>query len=217
MTNGEKMISAFPNGEVRMCEKGVVFSTGGWCHAYAKEWWEAECKEPTTKNCESCRYYGSHHEVCNYCYKCSLWTEKEPTTKNDLGVDCISRADAIKAMQDKAKKLTNEDTINGLCGAVAILFELPPVTPQPRWIPVSEKLPNDRDWYLGIFKEPDTGWINPLPFICDYVGRETKATTKEHWILRGFTDRDVRDCDYYFNLECVAWMPLPKPCREVEE
>ena len=80
---------------------------------------------------------------------------------------------------------------------------------EPRWIPVSEKLPNDRDWYLGIFKEPDTGWINPIPFICDYVGKETKATTKEFWILRGFTDRDVRDCDYYFNLECVAWMPWP--------
>ena len=79
-----------------------------------------------------------------------------------------------------------------------------------KWIPCSERLPNDRDWYLGIFKEPDTGWINPLPFICDYVGNETKATTKEHWILRGFTDRDER-IDYYFNLECVAWMPLPKP------
>lgn len=79
---------------------------------------------------------------------------------------------------------------------------------EPRWIHVSEKLPNDRDWYLGIFKEPDTGWINPIPFICDYVGSETKATTKEYWILKGFTDRDEH-IDYYFNLECVAWMPLP--------
>ena len=72
--------------------------------------------------------------------------EQEPTTKNDLSseleknskklekdfgeLDCISRADAIKAMQDKAKELTNEDTINGLCGAVAILFDMPSVTPQ---------------------------------------------------------------------------------------
>jgi len=54
----------------------------------------------------------------------------EPTTKNNLGVDCISRADAIQAMQDKAKKLKNEDTINGLCGAVAILYEMSSVTPQ---------------------------------------------------------------------------------------
>ena len=99
----------------------------------------------------------------------------------------------------------------------AICNNLKALEQEPRWIPVSERLPNDRDWYLGIFKEPDTGWVNPLPFICDYVGSETKATTKEHWILRGFTDRDVRDCDYYFNLECVAWMPLPKPYSEVEE
>lgn len=99
----------------------------------------------------------------------------------------------------------------------AICNNLKALEQEPRWISVSEKLPNDRDWYLGIFKEPDTGWVNPLPFICDYVGSETKATTKEHWILRGFTDRDVRDCDYYFNLECVAWMPLPQRYREVEE
>ena len=94
---------------------------------------------------------------------------------------------------------------------------MPSVTPQePRWIPVSEKLPSDREWYLGIFREPDTGWINPLPFICDYVGKATKATTKEHWILHGFTDRDEH-IDYYFNLECVKWMPLPQNYEEVEE
>lgn len=92
-----------------------------------------------------------------------------------------------------------------------------PIEQEPRWIPVSEKLPNDRNWYLGIFKEPDTGWINPLPFICDYVGRETKATTKEYWILRGFTDWDDYHIDYYFNLECVAWMPLPKAYKAESE
>jgi hypothetical protein len=81
---------------------------------------------------------------------------------------------------------------------------------EPRWISVSERLPEDRDWYLGIFKEPDTGWVNPIPFICDYVGSKTKATTKEYWILRGFTDRDEH-IDYYFNLECVAWRELPEP------
>lgn len=84
------------------------------------------------------------------------------------------------------------------------------------WTPVSEGLPEDRGWYLGIFKEPDTGWVNPLPFICDYVGSKTKATTKEHWILRGFTDRDEH-IDYYFNLECVAWMPLPEPYKVESE
>ena len=68
------------------------------------------------------------------------------TTKNDLGVDCISRADAIKAMQDKAKELTNEDTINGLCGAVAILFELSSVTPQE---PILDKISAEIDKIYG--------------------------------------------------------------------
>ena len=77
---------------------------------------------------------------------------------------------------------------------------------------MTERLPEKRDWYLGIFKEPDTGWINPIPFICDYVGRETKATTKEGWILKECTDRDEH-IDYYFNLECVAWRSLPEPYK----
>ena len=43
--------------------------------------------------------------------------------------DAVSRAEAIKAMEDKAKGLKNLDTINGLCGAVAILYDLPSVQP----------------------------------------------------------------------------------------
>lgn len=61
--------------------------------------------------------------------------------------DCISRKEAIKAMEDKAKGLKNLDTINGLCGAVAILYDLPSVQPKPKtghWI---EKDGFDGDTY----------------------------------------------------------------------
>lgn len=133
--------------------------------------------------------------------------------------DAISR----QAVQDYIAKYLSQYLYNDVREAVEVIDEyigeLPSVNPQSKtghWIPVSERLPDDRDWYLGIFRESDTGWINPLPFVCDYVGHETKATTKEHWILRGFTDRDEH-IDYYFNLECVAWMPLPKPYEESEE
>lgn len=59
--------------------------------------------EPITKNCESCRYYGSHHEVCNYCYKCSLWTEQDPTTKNDLAVEKTDMIDKSNFSQEQYK------------------------------------------------------------------------------------------------------------------
>lgn len=132
------------------------------------------------------------------------------TLKTEPCEDAVSREMVFEIISDFGYKNTHEEMLIN-----ARIKALPPVTPKQRWISVSEKLPNDRDWYLGIFKEPDTGWVNLLPFICDYVGRETKATTKEYWILRGFTDIDEH-IDYYFNLECVAWMPLPAPYKKGE-
>jgi len=169
MTNGEKMISAFSDGEVRKCEKGVVFSTGGWCHAYAKEWWNAECEEPTTKDdLPHCQHtdeeiaksfiedveavkehlpcgeqmdfpksfddfvkdYGFKDKEEVYTngselipvFRIKQWLEHISTTKNDLGVDCISRADAIRVA-------------SGYCHPSNVakeLAKLPSVTPQPR-------------------------------------------------------------------------------------
>ena len=130
--------------------------------------------------------------------------------------DAVKRESVLNTLDTMDKALDENRTVEDYKELLKECYkELLPVTPKQRWIPVSEKLPNDRDWYLGIFKEPDTGWVNLLPFICDYVGRETKATTKEYWILRGFTDIDEH-IDYYFNLECVAWMPLPAPYKKGE-
>ena len=159
----------------------------------------AICVLPTEKEFEHLEWLLKNH------YK------KEPCE------DAISRQAAIDMIERWLECSDyNEAERHIMRATESILYDLPSVNPQTRWIPVSERLPEDRDWYLGIFKEPDTGWINPIPFICDHVGSKTKATTKEHWILRGFTDRDER-IDYYFNLECVAWQPLPEPYKAESE
>ena len=102
MTNGEKMQEVFPEGETRKCRDGVVFESDGWCHAYNSDWWNAEYKEPTTKN--------------------------------NLTVDCIDKAEFIG-------KLENATTIGLLPWQRAIIYqvmeECRPVTPQPKkghWI-----------------------------------------------------------------------------------
>ena len=140
--------------------------------------------------------------------------------------DLISRQAAIDAIVNTPSEVQNKNIplVNQYDGAtfrqieiLGIIEALPSAQPEQRWIPCSERLPEERDWYLGIFKEPDTGWINPIPFICDYLlGMKTKATTKEGWILKGHTDREEY-IDYYFNLECVAWMPLPEPYKGGEK
>lgn len=81
------------------------------------------------------------------------------------------------------------------------------------WIPCSDRFPEKRDWYLAVFKEPDTGFIG-LPYIADYLmGNHTAYTTKDGWIIKDCTDR--HDCEslYHKNLECVAWQPLPEPYK----
>ena len=150
----------------------------------------------------SIKLYEKSHDAIQINFDSVWWNAeyKEPTTKNDLAVDCISRADAIQAMQDKAKKLTNEDTINGLCGAVAILFDLPSVTPQePRWIPVSERLPEE---YKRVLVFDSWGGV--------YVGQYVDA--EENWGGEHF----INEAGMH-SKTVVAWMPLPKSYSEVEK
>lgn len=77
------------------------------------------------------------------------------------------------------------------------------------WIPCSERLPEKRDWCLALFKEPYTGFVG-LPKIAEYLmGSYTAYTTKEGWIISNCTDREDVSSEYYKDLICVAWMPLP--------
>ena len=92
------------------------------------------------------------------------------------------------------------------CDIYGLIDMLPSVQAEQKWIPVKKELPKDRSWNLGIFRESDTGWVNPIPFVCDYVGRETPITTKDFWIIK---EHDGA-IDYYRNLECIAWQPLPE-------
>ena len=92
-------------------------------------------------------------------------------------------------------------------------IENAPTVESPAWIPCSERLPEKRDWYLAMFKEPDTGFIG-LPYIADYLmGNHTAYTTKDGWIIKDCTDRNDCESLYHKNLECVAWMPLPEPYK----
>ena len=84
------------------------------------------------------------------------------------------------------------------------------------WIPVSERLPEERDWYLAVFEEVDTGFIG-LPYIADYLmGSHTEFTTEDGWIIHNCSDREDESAEYYKNLRCVAWKPLPQPYTKGE-
>lgn len=70
--------------------------------------------------------------------------------------------------------------------------------------------PKDRNWYLGTFQEVDTGWVIPIPFVCFYLGEESKYTTQNFWVIK---DMDESLVEYYKRLKCVAWTSLPPQYR----
>ena len=76
------------------------------------------------------------------------------------------------------------------------------------WIPVSERLPEEREWYLAVFKEIDTGY-QLIPRVADYIGNG-----ENKWRI---IDEDGLVQEYRSILECVAWMPLPEPYKAESE
>ena len=89
MTNGEKLIEIFPNNRHISLKRTTQFAINHMTlnqqmMVVDNDFWNAEYEEPTTKNCETCKYNGSHHGMCKYCYKCSLWTESTISRKQAL-------------------------------------------------------------------------------------------------------------------------------------
>ena len=77
------------------------------------------------------------------------------------------------------------------------------------WIPVSDRLPDDHDWYVIVVKEKSTGY--------QCIPRIAMHHSGNHWAI---IDTENADKEWLDDLECIAWMPLPEPYkadREVSE
>ena len=71
---------------------------------------------------------------------------------------------------------------------------------QTRWIPVSERLPKDHDWYVIVVKEKSTGY--------QYIPRIASHNHDNCWSI---IDTEDANKEWLDDLECIAWMPLPEP------
>ena len=90
---------------------------------------------------------------------------KEPTTKNDLGVDAISRQAVIDLMMQKwGENFSGDDAMQESIDAVRVM---PTVTPQQRtgrWIKVIDEIDSlgNKTWHheCSICKSNKSGWGN---------------------------------------------------------
>jgi len=119
--------------------------------------------------------------------------EQEPTTKNDLGVDCISRFEVTEI-------LNSEYDIDKMLDRVD---ELPSVTPQEhRWIPINERLPEDRRSVLVTAYWHETYQVMMASYYGDGL-----------WWCVPFNNCG----EHMQRLNPKAWMPLPEPYKAESE
>ena len=107
--------------------------------------------------------------------------------------DAVSREDVIKAVDHHTF-----DTDDGLCldeDITIICEELPPVKPTQRWIPVSEKVPEENGFYLATCDGEICGENEPFTGLAEYENGK--------WV----DDEEDYQC-------VLAWMPLPEPYTE---
>lgn len=85
-----------------------------------------------------------------------------------------------------------------------------------RWIPVSERLPDDSDvrFYMCIVENHE----EDLPMFCQYAEEYGFGFWRDYYDADtlGFVDSEFQTNEELGYEKVVAWMPLPEPYRESE-
>ena len=120
--------------------------------------------------------------------------------------DLISRADAIDAVAEEwlseasaESPYVNEDDIGAYRTLAENLFKDVP-SAEANWIPVSERLPDNKTYVLTTIQ---------------VGGRQPHA--RSGFYHDGFFHNDNGDTWRATDKEVIAWTPLPKPYREESE
>ena len=114
--------------------------------------------------------------------------------------------DETTPIKEQDKRLIIASTIYDF---MKVVEELPSVaipSAEPKWIPVSEKLPSDcnEDWVLAQIQE-DNGYLW-IPCVAEYREDFEDWWTDANWV--GWLKK------HDGALKVIAWMPLPEPYKE---
>lgn len=127
--------------------------------------------------------------------------------------EVISRQEAIDALS-KIPVLEFKKTDDGLLEALIsigqtneALKQLPPVQPEQRWIPVTERLPEEDNW-LGC------SWGQ---FSSDVLVSILNSDDEDAWLDISHTIDGEWALELPRYCEIIAWMPLPAPYRKEGE
>lgn len=124
--------------------------------------------------------------------------------------DAISREDALMCLTGEWTEITDEI----IHRFIKRIKALPPVNPQPKWIPVSEMLPKEDGDYLVTYEKGYAEYYD-LPLI-GIAGFEVDCESFGYWYEH--FDRQTMGSlgSEWEEIKVIAWMPLPAPFESYE-
>ena len=119
--------------------------------------------------------------------------------------DLISRQQAIDALRGYLveKRCPDDGTLTCRLIENEVINKLPSVQPEQRWIPVSERLPEDYGEFLVTYKsDGEQIFMDIIEYETSFEYDYEKNRFKGVWIFA--------DDWQAVNSEVIAWMPLPE-------
>lgn len=116
--------------------------------------------------------------------------------------DAVSRRAVVELIEGWWLGHTKEDDL------ATEVKALPAVTPTAKWIPVSERTPEEHVC--------DDGFVEPSVSVLVQLNNKDMKVSRYWGSRERYKDRPWIDLSYPTTLEVVAWMPLPEPYGERE-
>ena len=152
-------------------------------------------------------------EIANSCLMAIKALEQQPSD------DYISRESLRQKLQEHLDFFVNaygsfEDMtfkekarVDEIDNCIAMVVNEPSVTPQPRWIPVSERLPKANGRYVVTRGLNACGALWNRVYIVNYSDLMGLKSERIWW------DGNVGKSDFKRIDDVIAWMPLPEPYK----
>ena len=203
--------------EYEAVDDSLKWYMSGYSEAFDMAIKALEQSEPCNddKGCSNCMYSGrpTYKSPCSECRDNSQWEMKPISRSHENSTECedtISRQAAIDDLNGK-----DPSQIWDTADIEVWVNALPSAQPEQRWIPVSERMPEDGENCLVSVRCSNNFLVDRGTYSTDLFN----VDEEDFFGNRGESGWYYLSSEYGYCkiLNVIAWMPEPRPYKEIKD